>query len=344
MEDTEKGNNQHLQDVLSRLEKRSKNHMQFGSQVDIERLETPSLSLTRAMSGGWAMGRMGLIWGPKAAGKSTFLLQQIAIAQQQGKVCAYLDSEKGFDKVWAASNKVNNDELIYMRSGTVTDMVNNSVDLMDAGVDVIVVDSLSFMMPSTFIDDNGDLKDFQKTGAIGGMARSLSPALSQLTYANTNETLMLFVSQVRMAQKGSMYWGAAPMGGKAVDHAMSQSIKLFASEGKDALITGEVTSGDRIYQKPIGRKVVWTVDKDRVGAGLGSTGEYTLYFDGDNIGVDRHAELLGIAVEHGVIRKAGAWFSYNGDNIGQGELKTAARLREDEQLYSDVKDELDALQ
>lgn len=329
--------NERLREVLSQLGKRTKDHMAFGSDVNIERLETPSLALTAAMSGGWAMGRMGLIWGPKSAGKSTFLLHQIAIAQRAGKVCAYMDSEKGFDKVWAQKNGVNIEELIYTQTGTVTDMVNDGVDLMNAGVDLITVDSLSFMMPSTFVDENGELKDFQKTGAIGGMARSLSPALSQMMYANKHDSLILFVSQVRMAQKGSMYWGAAPMGGKAVDHAMSQSVKLFASEGKDALIKGETVLGDRIIEKPIGRKVTWTVDKDRIGPGLGSTGEYTLYFDGDYIGVDNVAEILKLGVEVGVIRKAGAWFYLDEEQIGQGELKAAAKLREDEDMYNDIK-------
>ena len=333
--------NERLREVLSRLEKRSRSHMHFADEVEVERLETPSIGLTQALSGGWAMGRMGLIWGAKAAGKSTFLLQQVAIAQERGLVCAYMDSEKGFDKVWAQKNGVNLQDLIHTETGTVTDMVNDGADLMRAGVDLLVVDSLSFMMPSTFVDENGDLKDFQKTGAIGGMARSLSPALSQMMYANKNDTLILFVSQVRMQQKGSMYWGSAPMGGKAVDHAMSQSVKLHASEGKDALIKGEVVAGDRIFEKPVGRKVTWTVDKDRIGPGLGTTGEYTLYFDGDFIGVDSYAEILNIAVEHGIIKKAGAWFSYDNDNIGQGELKTAARLREDKELFTKVKGELD---
>lgn len=328
--------NDRLMEVLSQLQKRTRDHMSFGSDVSIERLETPSLSLTSAMSGGWVMGRFGLIWGPKAAGKSTFLLQQIAIAQRAGKVCAYMDSEKGFDKNWAVKNGVNIDELIYSKASTVTDMVNDGTDLMRAGVDLIAVDSLSFMMPATFVDENGELKDFQKTGAIGGMARSLSPALSQMMSENDN-TLVLFVTQVRMAQKGSMHWGASPQGGKALDHAVSQSVKLFASEGKDALIRGETVLGDRIIEKPVGRKVTWTLDKDRIGPGLGSTDEYTLYFDGPNIGVDNVAEILKLGVAVGVIRKAGAWYYLGEEQIGQGELKAAAKLREDEDMYNEIK-------
>jgi len=331
--------NERLAEVIAALKKDTRDHMQFAKDVHIERLPTPSLGLTRALNGGWGMGRMAMLWGEKSTGKSTFLLQQIALAQQHGKICALMDSEKSLDPVWARANGVNVDELIHIETGTVTGMVNDGVALMRAGVDVICADSLSYMLPATFTDKDGELKNFEDTGAIGGMARSLSPAMSQITYMNSG-TLWLFVSQVRMAQKGSMYWGAAPMGGKAVDHAISQAVKLFASEGKDALIHGEVMVGDKIYEKPVGRKVTWTVTKDRIGPGLGSSDDYTLYFDGDHIGIDNYAEILDLAVSLGVVRKSGAWYAYDGENIGQGEVKTAARFRSDPELFESVKEEL----
>jgi recombination protein RecA len=328
--------NQHLLEIIGRLEKQSKDHLKFASETQIDRLETPSLGMTTALSGGWAMGRQVLVWGPKSAGKSTFLLQQIAIAQRKGLVCAYFDVEKTFDKSWAEKLGVSNEELLYSKTSTVNNVVNDARAMMAAGVDVICIDSLSTVMPGTFTDENGHIKDFEKTGAIGGLARSLSPALSQLNGANDN-TLLMFVSQIRMAQKGSMYWGASPTGGKAVDHAMSQSVRLMVSEGKDALVKGEVFRGDRILEKPIGREVNWLIDKDKVGPGQGSSGEYMLYFDGDYIGVDNYGEMVKVAVDAGVIKKGGAWYSYNGDNIGQGSLKVASRLREDAELYSSVK-------
>jgi recombination protein RecA len=331
-----------LQDVVANLTKETRSHIQFGNEVEIRRVPTPSAKLNQALKGGWAMGRFGLIWGAKSAGKTTFLLQQIAIAQQMGLVCGYFDVERAYDKTWATANGVDTSELLVTKSGTVNDLVNDGAALLRAGVDLIVVDSLSFIMPGTFIEKDGELKPFENTGAIGGVARSVGPALAQLNYANKRDALILFVSQVRMAQKGSMHWGQAPTGGKAQDHAVSQSVKLAVSEGKDALIKGEVTVGDRIIEKPIGRKVTWTVDKDRVGPGLGSTGEYTLYFDGDHIGVDKFAELLETAVEYGVIQKAGAWYKYNDAIVGQGEVAAANKLRADDVLYDKVLGELNA--
>lgn len=327
-----------LAEVVGSLEGSTKSHMKFGNEVEIERLETPSIALTKALGGGWAMGRFGLLWGPKSAGKSTFLFQQIAIAQRKGLVCAYFDVERSFDKKWAKALGVDIDELIIMESRTVNSLVNDGHELMDAGVDFISVDSLSFIMPSTYLDDGDELKPHEKTGAIGGLARSMSAALSQLTYANNNDTLWIFVSQVRMAQKGSMHWGASPTGGKGVDHATSQSVKLFASEGKDAVTNGEVVIGDRLITKPIGRDVSWLIDKDRVGPGYKSQGEYKLYFDGDFLGIDHYEEIIDLAVMSGVIEKAGAWYKYDGRQIGQGKTNAAGFLRENDDVFEKVKE------
>ena len=324
-----------IAEVLSSLDKKSHSHLSIASDINIERIETPSIGMTAALNGGWGTGRQVLIWGPKSAGKSTFSMAQIALAQKLGKTCAYFDVEKTFDPQWAITQGVDVDSLIYSSTGTITALVNDAVSLMKAGIDVLVVDSITALMPASYVDEDGELKDFEKTGAIGGLSRGLSSALSQLNYANYN-TLLILISQTRMAQKGSMYWGMAPTGGESVKFYSSQVVKLYSSEGGANIIEGEITVGDRIIKKPIGRRVTYTVEWNKLGP-QGAQGEYILYFDGDTLGIDNYGEVLSLGVATGVIRKAGAWYYYGDQQVGQGEIKAAAELRNNPDLFEAVK-------
>jgi recombination protein RecA len=325
-------------EILGSVDKKMKDHLSIASDISVERIETPSIGLTRSLNGGWGTGRQVLIWGPKSAGKSTFSLAQIAIAQKQGKTCAYFDVEKTFDPSWAQAQGVDTDSLIYSSTGTITALVNDGVGLMKAGIDLLVVDSITALMPGTYIEDDGELKDFERTGAIGGLSRSLSPGLSQLNYANKN-TLLMLISQVRMAQKGSMYWGMAPTGGEAVKFYSSQVVRLYSSEGSANAIEGEHVVGDKIIKRPIGRKVTYSVDWNKLGP-QGGTGEYNLFYDGDHLGIDNFGEILTIGVESGAVRKAGAWYYFDEHRIGQGEIKSAKALRDDPDLFAQIKERI----
>lgn len=329
-------------EVLSSIDKKSRDHLSVASGVSVERIETPSIGLTRALNGGWGMGRQVLIWGPKSAGKSTFCMGQIAVAQSKGKVCAYFDVEKTFDPLWAEAQGVDTESLIYSSTGTITALVNNAVSLMKAGVDIIIVDSITALMPATYVEDDGELKDFERTGAIGGLSRSLSAGLAQLNYANNN-TLLILVSQTRMAQKGSMYWGMSPTGGESVKFYSSQVVKLYSSEGGANQIEGEIVLGDRVLKKQVGRKVSYNVDWNKLGP-QSTNGEYNLYFDGDFVGIDNYGEILTIGVECGVVRKAGAWYYFGEERIGQGEIKSANTLRENKEMFEAIKKAIYAIE
>jgi recombination protein RecA len=329
-------------EVLASVDKRSRDHLSIASDVSVERIETPSIGLTRALNGGWGMGRQVLIWGPKSAGKSTFCMAQIAVAQKKGKVCAYFDVEKTFDPLWAEAQGVDTESLIYSSTGTITALVNNAVTLMKSGVDIIIVDSITALMPASYVDDDGELKDFERTGAIGGLSRSLSAGLSQLNYANQN-TLLILVSQTRMAQKGAMYWGMAPTGGESVKFYSSQVVKLFSSESGASQIEGETVIGDKIIKRQVGRKVSYNVDWNKLGP-QGTSGEYNLYFDGDFVGIDNYGEILTIGVESGVVRKAGAWYYFGEERIGQGEIKAAQTLRENQKMFEEIKEKIYAIE
>lgn len=332
-----------LEQVLSKLDDKSRNSLRFGADIESRRLETPSLGLTRALYGGWLMGTMGLIWGAKAAGKTALALEQIALAQRQGLVCAWLDAEGAFDKEWAKQLGVDVDELIVSKAGTVNSFANTGRELIAAGVDVIVVDSVSFLLPATFLDKNGELKDFEDTGAIGGLARSIGPALSQLTYVQQSfggNTFILLISQARSGPKGGMHWGLNYTGGKAVDHAVSQAVRLTAYESKESFITDTVAMGDILTEKAVGRKITWQVDKSRGGPGIGLSNDYNLFFDGEYVGIDNVGEIIDLGVELGVIKKAGAWYTYNDSQLGQGKNKAADKLRDNAGLFEEVKGQI----
>ncbi|MCA1799693.1 MAG: hypothetical protein LC650_00020 [Actinobacteria bacterium] len=328
--------NDKLQDVLSKLNKNTAKRVGIADAVEINRLRTPSIGLTRALSGGWALGRQNMLWGAKSAGKSTFVLRQIAIAQEMGMVCALLDVEATLDKDWSARHGVDNSTLIHSTEGTIVGLVNAMIDLLKAGVGFIAIDSIGTILPMTYLEKDGSLKDFESTGAIGGMARSIGPALSQTNYVlqqTENEPMVLWVSQVRSAQAGT-HWKQSHMGGNAMEHAASQAVKLSSPNGN--VIKGDVKVGDRLLEKNVGRQVDWLISKDKVGPHEGTKGDYTMYFDGDFVGIDNYAELVGFASEVGIIRKAGAWFAYGDEKLGQGEAKAAKTLRDNPELFKEI--------
>jgi len=123
-----------LKEVLAKLDKKDREGLSFGNEIETTKLETPSLGLTAAFGGGFKMGGVSTIYGPKSAGKTAFMLQQIAIAQQQGLTCALFDVEKAFNKDWAESLGVDTADLVHSKAGTVTGFVNSANSLIRAGI------------------------------------------------------------------------------------------------------------------------------------------------------------------------------------------------------------------
>lgn len=330
-----------LQEVLARLDKKTSKSFKMGSEVETHRIETPSVGLTMALGGGWKLGGISTIWGAKSAGKTAFVLQQIALAQREGKVCALFDVETSFNREWAESLGVNTADLMRSRSGTVTGFVNEINGLIKSGVDVIAVDSVSFLQPMTYVEKDGELKPFEDTLGIGGLARSLSAATSQINYmlsTTDHEPLVLMVSQIRQGPKGGMKWGAQMTGGTALGHASNQIV--FLSSPQSAKLDEKVPQGDKIIEQKIGRTVDWRIDKDRVGPGDGKSGDYRFYFDSDYLGIDTAGEIIDIASRLGVIKKAGAWYSFRDERLGNGEPKSAAYLRDNPGTYAAIKEAL----
>jgi len=316
-----------LEQIIAGLSPALRKQIIMGSDFpEPEYAKTPSPSLNKALGGGLVYGRQVLIWGNKSASKSSTMLQLIALAQAVGKVCAWIDAESSFDPKWATTLGVDTTKLIVSKAQTVNNMVDVGTHLMQAGVDIIVVDSISSLLPAVYFDkDSNDLKDLVDTKQIGAEARDMTNAVKMLNYANQGHTLLILISQTRNSF-GSMHASLIPTGGKAVQFYSSTIIKLFSSESENQAIKGDTFIGDKIVQRTIGRKVNWDITFNKTGAGFRS-GEYHFYFDGSHIGVDTVNDAVDLAIEEGIITGKG-WYYYGDELKIQGKDNVVKWFRE----------------
>ena len=319
-----------IEDILSRLDPKTRKRVQSATEVEIERQPTPSLSLNVGLKGGLAYGRQVLIWGNKSAGKSSFCLQMIAEAQKAGKTCAWIDSEQSYSPDWAAKLGVDSEKLIYSPAKTINDMVDVGVDLMNAGVDLIVVDSISALLPAIYFEKDGDeLKQLQDTKQIGAEAKDMTHAVKMLNYANKN-TLLVLISQQRNSF-GGMHATHIPTGGMAVKFFSSTIVKLWSSESEASSIKDKIAVGDRLIEQKVGRPVNWTIDYNKTGPQF-IGGSYDFYFQGDHVGVDTVADLVDTAEMMGVIERGGAWYTVLEQRL-QGRAKVVEYVRENKEVF-----------
>lgn len=318
-----------LDEVLANLNPKLRKALMLGSEVEgVKFAKTPSFGLNRALNGGLPYGRQVLIWGNKSSGKSSFCLQTIAKAQEEGKVCAWIDAEMTFDPEWAKTLGVDTSTLIYSTARTINNMVDVGTELMAAGVDIIVIDSISALLPAVYFEKGTeDLKQLEDTKQMGAAARDMANAVAMLNYANNQhgKTLLLFISQARN-MLGSMYVSQGPTGGKAVQFYSSTIVKLFSSESDNQAIKGKIYVGDKIIEEKVGRKVRWDVQFSKTSPAF-QTGEYDFYFRGPDIGVDSIADLVDTAESIGVIERGGAWYTVEGERF-QGRDKLVLGVKE----------------
>ena len=328
-----------LEDIMAKLDPKTRARVQSAQNVQVHKQLTPSIGLNVALKGGLGYGRQVLVWGNKSAGKSSFCLQMIAIAQQEGKTCAWIDAEASYDKSWAEQLGVDSSSLIYSQAKTVNDMVDVGVKLMEAGVDVIVVDSISALLPGIYFEKDGnEMKDLQDTKQIGAEAKDMTHAVKMLNYANKN-TLLVLISQQRN-QFGSMHASHIPTGGMAVKFFSSTVIKLWSSEAEANAIKAGVAVGDKIIEQRVGRPVNWIIDYNKLGP-PNLSGQYDFYYQGDSLGVDRIGETLDVAEMYGLIEKGGAWYTINKERF-QGRAKAVAYLRENPEVAGALIEEINA--
>ena len=276
---------------------------------DIDVISTGSLGLDVALGiGGLPRGRVVEIYGPESSGKTTMTLQTIAQCQKNGGVAAFIDAEHALDPTYAEKLGVNLDDLLVSQPDTgeqaleIADMLVRS-----AAVDMIVIDSVAALTPKAEIE--GDMGDSH----MGLQARLMSQALRKLTgnIKRTN-TMVIFINQIRM-KIGVMFGSPETTTG-------GNALKFYASVRLDIRRIGAVKKGDEILGNETKVKVV----KNKMAPPFKETRFEILYGEG----VSMHGELLDLGVEHNLVDKAGAWYSCQGERIGQGKDNARNYLKE----------------
>jgi recombination protein RecA len=325
------------EEILAKLDPKTRARVQLATTISVEKQKTPSIGLNIALKGGFGFGRQVLVWGNKSAGKSSFCLQMIADAQKNGKTCAWIDAEASYDSEWAGKLGVDSEDLIYSPAKSINDMVDIAQQLMEAGVDIIVVDSISALLPAIYFEkDSTDLKKLEDTKQIGAEAKDMTHAVKMLNYANKN-TLLVLISQQRN-QFGSMHASHIPTGGMAVKFFSSTVIKLWSSEAEANAIKSGIQVGDKIIEQRVGRPVNWIIDYNKLGP-PNLSGQYDFYYQGEILGVDSVGEILDSAEMMGIVQKGGAWYTVNGERF-QGRAKSVEYLKNNPDIVKKLAKEI----
>lgn len=311
------------------------------TNITIEMQPTPSVGLNKALGGGLPYGRQILIWGSKSSAKSSLCLQTIAMAQKEGKLCAWIDAEMSYDEKWAEKLGVDTSQLIYSEARSINDMVDVTVALLGAGVDLIVIDSISSLLPAIYFEkDSEELKSLENVKQIGAEAQDLKHAWKMIGWANNRvkPSLVIAISQSRN-NIGAMYTQAVPTGGLSTQFMSSTIVKLFSSPSDSQAIKGRIPVGDKLIEQKIGRKVRWEIQYAKTSA-PGDSGEYDFYFKGDLIGIDTIADLVDTAEFNGLVERTGAWYKLPDGNKVQGRDAFIEYVKTNESYRNDIMEKL----
>ncbi|MBQ9739182.1 MAG: recombinase RecA [Alphaproteobacteria bacterium] len=281
---------------------------QTNNAVEIPAISTGSLGLDLALGiGGLPKGRIVEVYGPESSGKTTLALHVVAESQKKGGTCAYIDAEHAMDPSYAAKLGVNIDNLLVSQPDTGEQALEIADTLVRSGtIDVLVVDSVAALVPKAEIE--GEMGDSH----MGLQARLMSQALRKLTasVAKAN-TLVIFINQIRM-KIGVMFGNPETTTG-------GNALKFYASVRLDIRRIGAVKDREDVVGSQTRVKVV----KNKVSPPFKTVDFDIIYGEG----ISKMGELLDLGVKAGVVEKAGAWFSYKGERIGQGRENAKAWLK-----------------
>ncbi len=314
-----------LDTVFSQIEKQfgEGSLMRLGSdQVrKMPSISTGALAIDLALGiGGVPKGRVVEIYGPESSGKTTLSLHIAAEAQKAGGVAAFIDAEHALDPIYASALGVDVDELLVSQPDTGEQALEIANMLIDSeGVDIVVIDSVAALVPQAEID--GEMGQSH----VGLQARLMSQALRKLTASiNKTQTTVIFINQIR--EKIGVMWGSpeTTSGGRALKFYASVRIDIRRIE---TLKVGAEMIGNRVRAKIVKNKVAPPFKEAQFDIMFGQ-------------GISREGSLLDVGVDHGIVRKAGAWFTYDEVQLGQGKENSKRFLRENAdialQLETDV--------
>jgi recombination protein RecA len=290
---------------------------------DLDVISTGSLGLDVALGiGGFPKGRVVEIYGPESSGKTTLALQAVASCMKAGGTAAFVDAEHALDPLYAEKLGIDVDELLVSQPDTgeqaleITDMLVRS-----GAVDIIVVDSVAALTPKAEIE--GDMGDSH----MGLQARLMSQALRKITgNIKRSNCLVIFINQIRM-KIGVMFGNPETTTG-------GNALKFYASVRLDIRRTGAVKQGDEVVGNETRVKVV----KNKVSPPFKQAEFQILYGEGSSL----HGEIIDIGTKLGFIDKAGAWYSYQGERIGQGKMNVIQYLKENQELSDKIEAQIRA--
>jgi recombination protein RecA len=310
-----------LDAALSQIEKQfgKGSIMRMGENMhfNIESIPTGALALDMALGiGGLPRGRIVELYGPESSGKSTLAMHVVAEAQRNGGVCAYIDAEHAMDPVYARAIGVNVDDLLISQPDT-GEQALEIVDMLirSGALDVIVIDSVAALTPRAEIE--GDMGDTH----VGLQARLMSQALRKLTGGlSKSNTVAIFINQLR--EKIGISYGNPEVtpGGRA--------LKFYSSIRLDIRRIESIKDGTEV----VGNRTRVKVVKNKCAAPFRQA-EFDIMY---GQGISREGSVLDVAVELGFVKKAGAWFTYEGEQMGQGRENVKTFLRENPQTMAEI--------
>ena len=310
-----------LADAIKQIEKQygKGSIMKLGERaaVDVDAISSGSIKIDEALGiGGYPKGRIIEIYGPESSGKTTLALHAIAEVQKKGGCAAYIDAENAIDPNYAKNLGVNIDELILSQPDSGEQGLQIAEMLIKSGaIDIIVVDSVAALVPQAELD--GEMGDAQ----VGLQARMMSKAMRKLSgVMNRSECTAIFINQLR--EKVGIMFGnpETTPGGRA--------LKFYASVRLDIRRSEAIKNSTEI----IGNKVNVKVVKNKVAPPFKTASIEIMYGEG----ISYVAELLDLCVDHEIIRKSGAWFSYQGEKIGQGKEAAKNHIKSDPALMEEL--------
>jgi len=291
--------------------------MDAEAAADVDVVSTGSLGLDIALGvGGLPRGRVVEIYGPESSGKTTLTLQVIAEVQKMGGTAAFIDAENALDPQYAQKLGVNINELLISQPDTGEQALEIADMLVRSGsVDVIVIDSVAALVPKAEIE--GEMGD-----ALPGLqARLMSQALRKLTATiKRTNTLVIFINQIRM-KIGVMFGSPETTTG-------GNALKFYASVRLDIRRIGSIKKGDEV----IGNETRVKVVKNKVAPPFREAVFDILYGEG----ISREGEILELGVQHDIVEKSGAWYSYKKERIGQGKDNAREFLREHPEIAAEI--------